>query len=63
MTIAEKIRSMTDEEIASFLCDLFCNECENCPAYDLCECGINGMQIWIKLDYEDDYPLLNNEVR
>ena len=36
MTNADRIRSMTDEELAYYLCDI--SKCESgyCPAYDTC---------------------------
>lgn len=55
MTNAERIRSMTDEELAEFLCGLisaFCNCHDKCPAGNMCCCCHNGMEDWLKKDAE-----------
>ena len=46
-TNADRIRSMTDEKLAKFLCDVN-HECYQCPAEDLCTNGSNGMIKWLK---------------
>lgn len=44
MTNLEYIRSMTDAELAAFLCDLAAGEgCYDCPANAFCGGGKNGM--------------------
>lgn len=58
MTNGDRIRSMTDEEIASFICKICVRECCDltCPARNICADGDNGLQKWIKMEVnEDDY--------
>ena len=46
-TNAERIRNMTDRELARLLCD-FKGDCHECPADSYCEHGHNGMLYWLK---------------
>lgn len=50
MTNGDKIRSMTDEELQKWLCDLipgtFC--CLKCPGYFQCVDIGSGMEYWLK---------------
>lgn len=51
LTNADRIRSMTDEELAEFLCKI--NGCyqENCPGAGLCKFGggkANGLKQWLQ---------------
>ena len=49
ITNADRIRSMTDKELADFLCDISGGEsCTYCVANDLCHNGHNGMIDWLK---------------
>ena len=52
MTNGDSIRSMTDDELAAFLCDLFANDehelCEDCFAEKYCLAGRNGFLDWLK---------------
>ena len=56
MTNAEKIRQMTDEELAKTLC--FGRNCNSvsCPGYDMCEMGdgpANGLVKWLQRGVEE----------
>ena len=56
MTNAERIKSMTDEELANFLCDRTKN-CSDCNALEFCwinGCHANGIEKWLKQEVEDD---------
>ena len=53
MTLADKIRSMTDEELSSFLCYFF-DDCGNCPADKYCYVGHTGMIDYLQEEYKDD---------
>ena len=53
MTNAEEIRSMTDEELAAFLCNLrseeaYENTCSHCVAEGFCRIGHTGMIDWLQ---------------
>ena len=53
MTNAERIRSMTDEELAAFLCNLrseeaYENTCSHCVAERFCRIGHTGMIDWLQ---------------
>ena len=57
LTNARKIRSMTDEELAKWLC--FRIECygeeDPCPAHAFCKPGRqNGMLDWLQQPYEEE---------
>ena len=62
MTNGDKIRSMSDEELANFLCDLFFSnaeqDCVECPARKTCHTGHTGFIDWLKKDARDDFPRL-----
>jgi hypothetical protein len=49
MTNIEKIKSMTAEELAAWLCSLMCSECcvVHCPATHLCRRARAGMVDWL----------------
>ncbi len=51
-TNAEKIRTMNDENLAKFLCnickDFDIDSCIGCVAYSYCKPGHNGMIDWLK---------------
>lgn len=53
-TNAERIRSMTDSELAEFLCSI--TDCYNdkCPAKELCHINHNGMMRYLKRKAEED---------
>ena len=50
----DRIKQMTAEELATFLCNLMCNECcENrCPAQGFCRFGHTGMLEWLESEEE-----------
>ena len=55
MTYLEYIRSLSDSEIARFLCKFKETAgCEHCPANNLCHWGDNGMGRWLGSEVEDD---------
>ena len=50
LTNADRIRAMSDEELACWICSI-CGECGDCVAFDLCSAGggtSNGLKKWIK---------------
>ena len=58
MTNADKIRAMSDEELAKFLCyfrscDSSEHPCNGCKAEPYCMIGHNGMIIDIRIAVED----------
>lgn len=52
-TNADRIRAMTDEELAEWLCDISSDSCEYCVATDLCYNGHIGMIDWLKEEAKD----------
>lgn len=51
MTNADRIRSMTDEELAAFLCKKFGCHSDTCPGIELCkpnEGKANGLLKWLQ---------------
>ena len=55
MTNADKIRSMTDEELSAFLCEKFDCRSESCPGIELCkpnEGKANGILRWLQKQAE-----------
>lgn len=54
MTRAEYIRSLSDDELAGFLCDFNPDTCETCVAADYCYPHHNGMKDWLKEDAETE---------
>lgn len=55
-THADRIRAMSDEELAEWLCSLMTAECcdQRCPARDICNLGDNGLVKWMKQPAEED---------
>lgn len=61
MTNADKIRKMSDEEMAKMLAEFFAEDCAPCPARELCDeswalfanCR-NLLMYWLKQEAEDD---------
>ena len=51
MTRGEEIRSMSDEELADFLCDN--TNCGHCIAAELCWDGHNGFDYWVKQEVKE----------
>ena len=56
VTNADRIRSMSDEVLAEWLCSLMTAECcdQRCPARDICNLGDNGLVKWMKQPAEED---------
>ena len=50
-TNADRIRSMTDEELAEFLCHN--SKCGNCNASEFCHDGHTGWLDWLKQEAEE----------
>lgn len=53
MTNADRIRSMSDDELAAFLCNLrseeaYENTCSHCVAERFCRIGHTGMIDWLQ---------------
>lgn len=48
-TNAERIRNMSDEELADWLCDIV--DCASCPTVKHCTCG--GMLEWLQKPVEE----------
>lgn len=60
MTNAQKIRAMSDEELAKFLgnfrsCDSSEHPCSGCKAEPHCHTGHNGMEDWLQMPAEEDH--------
>jgi len=58
MTNAETIRSMTDKELAIWLCETIEPECIVCPAYNLsdggwCDDGHAVMLEWLRSEVDE----------
>lgn len=54
-TNADRIRSMTDEELAEFMCSNVSNgtvNCAFCAAEEFCRMGHNGWLDWLKQECE-----------
>ena len=56
MTEADRIRSMSDEELAAWVCSHMTPDCceLKCPARDICSLGDNGLVKWMKQPAEKD---------
>lgn len=59
MTNADRIRTMSDEQLAKFLCEfLFCDNafhpCNNCKGEPYCREGHNGMIDWLQKPAGED---------
>ena len=52
-THADRIRAMTDEELAEFLCESRFT-CGNCPAAEFCKDGHIGFIDWLKQPEESE---------
>lgn len=56
MTNADRIRAMTDEELAEWLCSN-CDDCNDCVAFELCNAfdgKSNGLKKWLKQPVKED---------
>ena len=56
-TNADRIRSMTDEELAAFLCNITASEdkCSSCLAEQYCHRGHTGFEDWLREESEEKY--------
>ena len=57
MTNEDRIRSMTDEELAEFMCHNVSNgtvNCAFCAAAEFCRMGHNGWLDWLKEEAKGD---------
>ena len=59
-TNADRIRAMSDEELAKFLCnfrscDSYGYPCSGCKAESYCRVGHNGMEDWLQMPAEEDH--------
>ena len=59
-TNADRIRAMSDEELAKFLCNFrSCDSsehpCNGCKAEPHCHTGHNGMIDWLQMPAEEDH--------
>ena len=56
ITNADRIRAMSDEELAEWICSIMTAECcdQRCPARDICNLGDNGLVKWMKQPAEED---------
>lgn len=52
-TNADRIRAMSDEELAKFLCSILDCESEKCPGLAYCALGKNGCADWLKQPAKD----------
>ena len=54
-TNADRIRAMTDEELAQFLCEthVFEGACSGCIANEYCKPGHNGMFEWLREEVKE----------
>lgn len=51
MTNYEKIKEMSLDEAAAFLCNAFFNkfeDCDKCPVEHLCKVGKDGFKTWLE---------------
>ena len=58
-TNADRIRSMTDEELAEFMCHNVSNgtvNCAFCSAEEFCRMGHNGWLYWLKQEVDGHEP-------
>lgn len=56
MTNGDRIRSMSDEELAEFMCHNVSNgtvNCAFCAAAEFCRMGHNGWHDWMKQEADD----------
>lgn len=58
MTNGDRLRAMSDEELAKFLCELRSSEsygfpCSECVAEEFCHDGHTGMIDWLNLPAEE----------
>lgn len=59
MTNGDRIRSMTDEELAKWLngiCNMCISEsgCTGCPMYDGCAADVDWQEEWLKQEVQEN---------
>lgn len=56
VTNADRIRAMTDEKLAGFLCGVMTAECcdRSCPGRETCEPGHKGLLDWLLKPAEEE---------
>lgn len=56
VTNADRIRAMSDGELAGFLCAVMTAECcdRSCPGRETCEPGHKGLLDWLQQPAEED---------
>lgn len=56
VTNADKIRSMTDEELGKWICSIMSSDCcrWTCPARNMCGLNDNGLVKWLKQSARED---------
>ena len=54
MTNLERIQTMSKEELAAFLCNLFENCTEKCPGFEYCRKGYKGLKSWLDMEADED---------
>ncbi len=54
MTNGDRIRAMTDRELAAFLCNISSCDENKCPAFEYCSFGHTGTIAWVKRESEED---------
>lgn len=55
MTNGDRIRAMSNKELAEWICSHMTAECcdQRCPARDICNLGDNGLVKWIEQPAEE----------
>lgn len=56
ITNADRIRTMSDEELKRWVCDHMTGECcdSSCPGRHICDLGNNGLIKWLKQPAEEE---------
>lgn len=57
MTNGDRIRAMSDEELAQFMCRVFMCQINNCPGAEVCTTNdgkANGMLKWLRQPEKED---------
>ena len=54
MTNGEKLRAMSDDDLAFEICELYDGKCEHCPGEQFCAEGHNGLVDWLRKEAKDD---------
>lgn len=54
MTNFEKIKAMSLNELADFICELFTDCTEKCPGYDFCKYGYRGTRGYLQQEAKEE---------